>query len=67
AQKRQNEWGGAGFQQKVGAAWREFAVAVQPKLAINEVVGPKALQDLYLDMVQGKVDPKQGNIVRLGK
>lgn len=65
AEKRQKEWGSAGFQQKVALAWQQFTRAVQPNLSIRKHQGVKELEQLYLDMLQGKIDPKQGHMVSL--
>lgn len=65
AEKRQQDWGPSGFQQKVGMAWQQFATAVVPMLTVKKHEGPKQLQKLYLDMLTGNIDPMQGNMVRL--
>lgn len=65
AQKCQKDWGVAGFQQKVGNAWEQFTSSIQPMISISEFIGPEKLEQLHLDMVNGKIDPKQGNIVSL--
>jgi len=67
AQKRQKDWGGAGFQQKVGIAWQEFISAVQSTISIKKYFGFQELEKLYVDMLHGKVDPKCGNIVSLNE
>jgi len=66
AQNRQKAWGPAGFQQRVEEAWRKFGAAIQPKITLTEVVGVENLAALYLDMVEGNVNPRQGNMVRWG-
>ena len=65
AEKRQKEWGIAGFQQKIGIAWQQFISAIQSIISIKEYAGPDQLQQLHLDMLLGKIDPKDGNMVRL--
>ncbi|MEQ8809634.1 MAG: DUF2855 family protein [Imperialibacter sp.] len=65
AEKRQKAWGLAGFQQKVGIAWQQFISAVQSVISIKEYNGPEELEQLYSDMLNGKIDPKRGNIVSL--
>ena len=65
AEKRQKAWGVAGFQQKVGIAWQHFIKAIQSEISIKEHTGSQGLEQLYLDMLHGKIDPKYGNIVRL--
>ena len=65
AEKRQKEWGLLGFQQKLGIAWKQFITTIQPIISIKEYIGPEKLEQLYLDMLNGKVEPKHGNIVSL--
>lgn len=65
AEKRQKGWGLSGFQQKIGIAWKQFITTIQPIITIKEYVGPEKLEQLYLDMLNGKIEPKHGNIVSL--
>ena len=65
AGKRQQEWGVAGFQQKVGIAWQIFMRAIHSHVSIQEHHGSQALQMLYQNMLQGNIDPKDGNLVSL--
>ena len=65
AEKRQKEWGLSGFQQKIGIAWQQFITTIQPIISIKEYVGPEKLKQLYVDTLNGKIEPRHGNIVRL--
>ncbi len=65
AEKRQKEWGLAGFQQKTEIAWQQFITSIQPLIAIKEYYGPEQLEQLHLDMLNGKIEPKNGNVVSL--
>lgn len=65
AERLQKEWGTSGFLQKVGIAWNSFIPTIEPTIAIKEFVGPAQLKELYLDMLAGKIDPQDGNIVSL--
>ena len=67
AEKRQKEWGLSGFQQKIGIAWQQFMDAIQSTISIKEYIGVQELEKLYSDMLNGKIDPKHGNIVSLNK
>ncbi|MEM6842267.1 MAG: DUF2855 family protein [Bacteroidota bacterium] len=67
AEKRQKEWGLSRFQQKVRAAWQQFMNAVQSTISIKEHIGVQGLEQLYSDTLNGKIDPKYGNIVSLNK
>ena len=65
AEKRQKEWGLSRFQQKIGIAWQQFITAIQPVILIKEYFGPEKLKQLYLDMLNGRIEPEDGNIVSL--
>lgn len=65
AGKRQKEWGISGFQQKIGIAWQQFINAIQSTISIKEHIGVQELEKLYSDILNGKIDPKYGNIVSL--
>ena len=67
AEKRQKEWGGSGFQQRVGIAWQHFMDAVKSTISIKEHIGAEKFEQLYLDMLNGKINPEYANIVRLNK
>ncbi|WKN44180.1 DUF2855 family protein [Tunicatimonas pelagia] len=67
AEKRQKEWGAAKFHQNTGMAWQQFIDAIQPIISIEEHSGTEGLEQLYLDTLNGKIDPRHGNIVRLNK
>lgn len=67
AEKRQKDWGIAGFQEKVARAWKSFTTAIQPAISIRESKGPDQLKTLYLETLGGKIDPKQGNMASLAK
>lgn len=67
AKKLQKEWGSKKFEQNIGMAWLQFIDAVRTAISIKEYHGKKQLQQLYSDMLRGKIDPKHGNIVRLNR
>ncbi len=65
AEKRQKEWGVAELNKRLGLSWLIFAQAVQPRIEIKDFSGPESLTELYSDMLMGKIDPSQGNVVSL--
>ncbi|WP_276391759.1 DUF2855 family protein [Eudoraea chungangensis] len=65
AEIRQKVWGPTEFQQRLGRAWQFFINNIQQIISIKEYIGPESLKVLYLDMLEGKVNPEHGNIVRL--
>lgn len=67
ARELQKEWGLTKFQENIDLAWLQFSEAIQSAINIKEHAGGKRLQQLYLDMLNGKIDPGCGNIVKLNK
>lgn len=65
ALKRNKEWGVAGFQQRVGMAWMKFTSKVGNWMTVKEAGGVHELAQLYLPMLEGKIDPKIGHVVQL--
>jgi len=65
AVKRNKEWGVAGFQQKLGMAWMQFTSQIGDWMDVQKTEGAQGLAELYLPMLDGKIDPKIGHIVEL--
>ncbi len=65
AVKRNKEWGVAGFQQRIGMAWIKFTSQIGNWMTVKEADGVDELAQLYLPMLEGKMDPKVGHIVQL--
>jgi hypothetical protein len=61
-------WGAAGLQQRTGEAWGAFlqriAAADPPWVRIVTRSGPPALQRAYLALLEGRVEPSQGLMIR---
>ncbi|UZO79573.1 DUF2855 family protein [Aquimarina sp. ERC-38] len=66
-EKLQKEWGVIKFQQKVGEALLQFISHAQSTISIKKYQGVEQLKQLYTDTLNGKVDPKYGNIVSLNE
>lgn len=64
AQDRVAEWGPAGFDQRLAAAWAGFA-ATLGWLAITRIDGEAAVAAAWADLVAGRIDPAAGLIARL--
>jgi uncharacterized protein DUF2855 len=63
--KRAKQWGPGGFDQRFGAAWSTFAPTLPNRLTLTEGVGPAAVQQVYLDTLNGRIPPAQGHILSL--
>jgi hypothetical protein len=63
--KRAKEWGPGGVDTRFGAAWSGFAPMLDRWLTVTEGRGPAAVQQVYLDTLNGRVPPDQGHILLL--
>lgn len=63
--KRAREWGPGGFDDRFGAVWSGFTESLGPKLDITIGRGRSAVQQIYLDTLQGRVKPQQGHMLSL--
>ena len=63
--KRTREWGPGGFAERWSAAWAEFVPNLDKWIIVTEGRGPAAVQDIYLDTLNGRVPPDQGHILSL--
>jgi hypothetical protein len=62
---RAKEWGSGGVGARFGAAWSGFAPMLDGWLTVTEGRGPAAVQQVYLDTLNGRVPPDQGHILAL--
>ena len=70
AKKRQTEWGGDELQRRLVAAWNDFlARALEsdpPWLRVERHEGMPAAQAAYTQLLSGRVDPAQGQVLAPG-
>ncbi|MDP3494364.1 MAG: DUF2855 family protein, partial [Hyphomonadaceae bacterium] len=64
-QKRIAVWGGAGFQQRVGDAWRAFLPTAAKTTRVVEGRGLEAAAKVFADLATGKAKPDDGHVIRL--
>lgn len=64
AQARVAEWGAAGFDARLSAAWRRFSATLE-WLKIERVSGRHQVADAWADLVRGRIDPAVGLIANL--
>jgi len=65
AEKRTAQWGGAGLRKKMGASYVPFIKETGRWLKICKGHGTTAAESVYSDMVNGKINPKEGWIISL--
>lgn len=63
--KRRKEWGLSVVQQKLGIAWLSFISQIKDWISVQTTQGPDELASLYLQMIEGKMNPGIGHIVLL--
>lgn len=63
-QKRTKEWGPDGLQKRVGGAWMKFIAQASGWTNVIEHKGVDAMNDVYQIILSGKVDPKDGHILK---
>ena len=64
-EKRQTEWGPAGFQERLGDAWRAFLTFSDGWLEIVRGAGPAEVERVYRDVLEGRALPHQGHVLSL--
>lgn len=63
--KRLVDWGPAGFQQKLGAAWAAFLPTAARTTRVVEGRGLDTAAKAFAELASGKADPRDGHVVRL--
>ena len=63
--KRTQEWGPDGVGTRFGAAWATLVPNLDRWITVTESRGPAAVQQVYLDTLNGRVPPDQGHILAL--
>ena len=64
-EKRRAEWGAAGFEQRLGAAWRSFLAFGDRWLRVVHGRGPDAVESTYRDVLEGRARPDQGHVLSM--
>jgi Protein of unknown function (DUF2855) len=63
--KRSEDWGGAGLEARVADAWHPFCEWIGGWLDVVHGNGFKSLELAYLDVLEGRVDPKTAHVLSL--
>jgi hypothetical protein len=61
--KRREDWGGAGFDERVEAAWDAFLASVAGWLQVVERNGDEELAQTWLEVLEGRTPPSVGYVV----
>jgi hypothetical protein len=65
--KRISEWGRDGFEQRLAAAWDPYLEWCEGWLEIVDGAGPEAVEQAYLDLLDGRIDPAKAHVLSLGR
>jgi hypothetical protein len=65
ATKRSEDWGRAELQARVSDAWHPFCEWTGGWLEVIHDRGFEAVQRVYLDVIEGRVDPRTANVLSL--
>jgi uncharacterized protein DUF2855 len=63
--KRSEDWGRVELQSRVSEAWHPFCEWTRGWLDVVDGRGFEAVQRVYLDVLEGRVDPKTANVLSL--
>jgi len=64
-QKRLQDWGAEGFQERYGAAWRRFLTFTAEHIHVTHGRGAAAVERVYLQMLEGRAKPSEGHILSM--
>jgi len=63
--KRTTEWGRAGFEARIAEAWRSYVEWCAGWLEVVRGEGRDPLQQAYLDLLDGNIDPAKAHVLSL--
>jgi hypothetical protein len=66
-EKRRREWGPGEFGRRYGDAWSAFLPSAGGWLRVVRGDGPVAVESVYVDLLEGRVDPAVGHILSLAE
>ncbi len=63
--KRSEDWGRAGLEQRVAETWHPFCEWIGERLEVIPGRGFEALERVYLEVIEGGVDPRTAHVISL--
>jgi hypothetical protein len=63
--KRSTEWGRDGLEARIAEAWGPYVEWCGGWLEVRRGAGPDALQQAYLDLLDGRIDPAKADVLSL--
>lgn len=64
-EKRSADWGPAELERRVAEAWHPFCEWIAGCLEVDRAKGFDAVRSAYLDVLEGRVGPKQAHVISL--
>ena len=65
ARRRAGEWGQDGLDARFGEAWRRYCDASGQWLEVVHGTGPSAVEEVYLEVLDGRTDPSTGHVLSM--
>jgi hypothetical protein len=65
-QRRVAEWGAAGYEERVDAAYEAFAASARNWMDVAVYRGPASVADVYLEVLEGRIPPSMAAIIAIG-
>jgi hypothetical protein len=63
ASKRAADWGPGGIDQRLADAWRPYVEWTTGWLKVEHDSGPEAIERVYLDVLDGRIDPAAAHVL----
>jgi hypothetical protein len=63
--KRTVDWGREGFEARLAESWRPYVEWTEGWLSVIHGSGPEALEQAYLDLLDGRIDPSRAHVLTL--
>ncbi|MGH9031147.1 MAG: DUF2855 family protein [Acidimicrobiia bacterium] len=64
--KRAKDWGQAGLDDRIAAAWRRYVDFCAGWVDLRHGYGPDAVERVYVELLEGRSDPRTGHILSMG-
>jgi hypothetical protein len=65
-QKRNEDWGAEGLNQRLAESWRPYVDWLRGWLQVERGSGPEDIERIYRDLLDGKSDPSVGHVLSPG-
>jgi hypothetical protein len=63
--RRSGDWGREGLEERIAESWHPYAEWAEGWMTIEREQGPQALERVYLELLDGRIDPARAHVVSL--